>query len=135
METDNAIKKETLYLLYGMLILSALMEVVYIVIGKWNYFVLIGNIIGAGVSMLNFYLMALTVKRALTEDAGSAKKRMKMSQQIRNLMMFVIIVAAASLTAFNIIPEEAVSEYIIALVLPLLFNRIIIAIRARNVVE
>lgn len=135
MKTDNAIKNETLYLAVGMLILSALMEAVFLIVGKWSIFVLIGNVIGAGVYVLNFYLMALTIQRALSEEAEDAKKRMKFSQQLRTFMMFAIIAAAASMTAFDIVPEECVTGYVIALLLPLLFNRILIAIRAKNMVK
>ena len=135
MKVDKTIKKETLYLVYGILILSALMQAVFLIVGKWSIFVLIGNIIGGGVSALNFFLMGLTIQRSLKEEAEDAKKRMKVSQQLRTLMVFVIICIAAILTVYDVVPEEETTPYILSLILPLLFNRIIIAIRSRNVVE
>lgn len=135
MKAVDTIKTETLYLICGMTVLSALMEAIYLILGKWSIYVLLGNMVGAGISVFNFYLMALTVKRALNEDAEDAKKRMKMSQQLRLLMVFVVVIVAASLTVFDLIPEDEVSAYIIALILPLLFNRFIIAIRAKNVIK
>lgn len=135
MKVDITIKKETGFLIYGMLILSALMQAVFLLLGKWSIFVLIGNLVGGAVSVLNFFLMGLTIQRSLEEEPEDAKRRMKVSQQMRTLMVFVVICIAAVLTVYDVVPEEHTNGYIISLLLPLLFNRIIIAIRSRNMVE
>ena len=44
---DPAIKQETKYIALTTLILSALMEAVYLIIGQWNLAVLFGNLLGA----------------------------------------------------------------------------------------
>lgn len=134
MKIDKTVKKETLYLVSGMIILSALMEAVFLIIDKWSIFILIGNIIGGGVSILNFFLMGLTVQRSLSVEPEDAKRRMKVSQQMRTLLVFVIICAAACLTIYDVVPEDKTTGYIIALILPLIFNRITIAIRSKYVV-
>lgn len=134
MKLDKTIKKEVLYLVYGMVILSALMQAVFLLVGKWSIFILVGNLIGACVSVLNFYLMGRSIQRSLDEEAEDAKRRMKVSQQMRTLMMFIIICVAAILSVNGVVPKEQSTEYILSLVLPLLFNRIIIAIRAKHVV-
>lgn len=134
-KVDEAIKKETLFIIYGMLILSALMNAVYLLAGKWSLFVLMGNAIGAAVSVLNFFLMGITIQRSLNDEAGEAKRRMRISQQLRILMVFLAICAAAVLTVYGVVPENQTTAYIIALVLPLLFNRIIISVRSKSIMD
>lgn len=62
MKIDSTVKRETRYIALMAIALSLLMELVFIVIGQWSYKVLLGNIIGAGVAVLNFFLMGLTVQ-------------------------------------------------------------------------
>lgn len=135
MKIDATVKKETLFIMYGMLILSALMEAVYLIIGYWHISVLIANVIGAGISILNFFLMGISIQKSLNDEPEDAKRRLKVSQQFRQLLVFVVICAGASVCAFGVVSEERTLGYIIALVLPLLFNRITIAIRSINMVR
>lgn len=135
MKIDKTIKKETIFLIYGMAILSVLMEAVYLLTGNWSIWVLIANLIGGGISVFNFFLMGIDVQKCMDMDPEDAKRKIKVSQQLRTLMLFTVICAAASLTAFGVVSEEETFAYIIALLLPLIFNRITIAIRAHYVVE
>ncbi|MCR5049026.1 MAG: hypothetical protein K6A37_08720, partial [Saccharofermentans sp.] len=56
---DPAIKNMTSYIALATLIMSALMEAVFLIIGRWDLPVLFGNLLGAGVGILNFFLMGL----------------------------------------------------------------------------
>ena len=69
---DPIIVKETKYVAAWIVILSMLMQSVFLIIGRWNYTVLLGNIYSAFFGTLNFLLMGLTVQKALgeLEDMG-----------------------------------------------------------------
>lgn len=119
MKTDKTILRETAYITGCVIILSALMESVYLVIGRWNLTVLFGNLLGAFAAVLNFYLMALTVQKAVNDEPETAAKRMKASQMMRMLMLVVFAVIGAAVPCFQIL----------AVLLPLFFPRIAISVQ------
>ena len=89
---DSAVKKETLYILLWVVIFSALMQAVFLIIGKWDYRVLLGNLLSGSASVLNFFFMGLTVQKAVTKDEKGAKATMKLSQLYRFLFIIIITV-------------------------------------------
>ena len=90
---DPAVKKETLFIACFSLIFSMLMQSVFLIIAKWDYTVLLGNIYGYIISVGNFFLLGLTVQKSLTKEPDDAKKFIKMSQSMRLMMMLVLAVA------------------------------------------
>lgn len=116
---DSTILKETLYIFAVTLIFSALMQSVFLVIGKWNYTILLGNLLGLCGGVGNFFLMGLTVQSALNKTEDDAKKLMKVSQSLRMLMLFVVAIVGHLAPCFSLI----------AVVIPLIFPRIAIALR------
>lgn len=102
---DPVIKKETKFIAYVVLILSALMQAVYLIIGHWNYTVLLGNVLGGGAGILNFFLMGLGLQSALDkEDSKGAKTTVSFSHTYRNLMMLAVLAIAYFVPVFDIIP-------------------------------
>ncbi len=118
-KVDPVVLKETRYIALTVLILSALMQAVFLILGKWDYTVLLGNLYGAALAVGNFFLMGLTVQKCLTMEPDDAKKRMKLSQQGRLLMLLVFCMIGAALPCFNTI----------ALLVPQFFPRIGVTIR------
>ena len=119
---DKTVIKETRYIGAWILIFSALMQAVFLIIGKWDYSVLLGNLLSASVGILNFFLLGLTVIKALSsEDEKYRKNLMRMSQALRTFLMF----AVAVLGALPVIP----CFNIWATLIPLFFPRIAIMIR------
>ena len=118
-KVDPTVLKETRYIAVSVLILSALMQAVFLVIGRWDYTVLLGNLYGAAVAVGNFFLMGLTVQICLTLEPDEAKKRMKLSQQGRMLMLLVLCVIGGVLPFLNTI----------AVLIPQLFPRVGVTIR------
>ncbi|MBQ8288698.1 MAG: hypothetical protein IJX76_08025 [Clostridia bacterium] len=116
---DPTVWKETGYIAVWELIFSVLMQAVFLVIGKWNYTVLLGNLLSAAVSILNFFLIGITVQNALKKEEKEAKGAMKLSQTYRTLMLLVVAILGAVLPCFNLW----------AVLVPMLFPRIAIAIR------
>ena len=93
MKIDKAIKQESIYLLIGVVILSAIMEAVFLICGAFDYTVILGNILGGGIAVLNFFLMGITLQKSLTDtEIKTAENRMKMSQSFRFLMLIIVAV-------------------------------------------
>ena len=122
---DPVVIKETKYIALWIVILSALMQAAFLVVGyflpdyAWNWTVLTGNLLGSAAVVANFFFMALGVQRALERDPDDAKKSMKASASGRMLGLFVVAVIGVVLPCFDSL----------AVLIPLLFPRIAIAIR------
>ena len=102
MKLQKAVKQETLYVTAWIVVLSALMEAVFLIIGKWNYKVLLGNLLSAGAGVFNFLLLGITVQKCVLKTPEQAKKAIKLSQAARLLMMVVVAVIGALVPCFNI---------------------------------
>ena len=118
-KADATVKKETKYIAYSCVILSMLMNAVFVVLKKWDYTVIFGNLLSLAIGILNFYFMGLTVQKAITKDADDAKKLMKSSQSLRNVGVFVGVVIGVVLSCFNTV----------AVIVPLFFPRIAVMFR------
>ena len=98
---DPIIVKETKYIAAWIVILSMLMQSVFLIIGRWNYTVLLGNIYSAIFGTLNFFLMGLTVQKALDKEEKDAKKFIQFSQVYRNIMLLLVMVLGVFVPFFN----------------------------------
>ena len=116
---DPTIVKETKYIACWVLILSILMQAIFLVLGVWDYPVLLGNLLSSSACVLNFFLMGITVQKALQKDKDAAKTTIKVSQLYRMLMLMVTVVLGATLPCFQLW----------ATVIPLFFSRIAISFR------
>lgn len=116
---DRTVLRETKYIAAFVLVLSLLMQSVFLIAGIWNYTVLLGNILGFAAATGNFLLMGITVQKAVEKEEKEAKSLMKLSQSLRLLMMFVIALIGYLLPLFNTV----------TVIIPFLFPRIAIAIR------
>lgn len=122
-KVDPVVLKETRYIAVAVLILSALMQAVFLILGAWDAGVLLGNLYGAVIAVGNFFLMGLTVQKCLTLEPDDAKKRMKLSQQGRLLMMLVVCMIGAAVPFCNTI----------AVLVPQLFPRIGVTVRGLTI--
>lgn len=121
MKVDKTVIKETKYIASFVLILSVLMQAVFLMISKWDYTVLIGNLWGIIISVGNFFVMGLFVQKAVTQDEKEARQTVRASQSLRMAGIFVL--AAVGLIIFKQTPTR------VAIVIPLIFPRIAIMIR------
>lgn len=126
---DSVIWKETGFVALVSLILSVFMQSIFLIIsywveGAWDYTVILGNLIGYFFCVLNFFLMCLTIQKALGKEQKDAANFIRLSQMLRMLMLFVVALIAylidIKLNCFNII----------ALVIPFFFPRIAVFIRS-----
>lgn len=114
---EKAVRCETGYIAIWVLILSALMQAVFLILNKWDYTVLLGNLLSGSVSLLNFLLMGLTIQSATSKDEAQAKQQMRLSQTLRMLMIFAATVLGVLLPCFNTITS----------IVPIFFPRIALA--------
>lgn len=119
MKTDKTVLRETAHIALGVLVLSLLMESIFLIVGRWDWTVLTGNLLGGGAAILNFFLMGCTVQKAVNDEAETAAKRMKVSQTLRMLMLLLFAIIGAALPYFHIL----------SVLIPLLFPRIVISVR------
>ena len=115
-KVDVTVKRVTKYIALFVLIFSAVMEAVFIVIGKWDISVLFGNLLGSVVAVLNFFLMGLTVQKAVKQDEKRVKNTVKVSQLARLLMIIATAAVGYLAPVFNLV----------AVLVPLFFPRIAI---------
>lgn len=115
----RTVMKETWYIAFCVLLFSALMQAVFLLIGKWNYTVLLGNVLSGITSITNFFLMGLTIQSITHEDAQKAKSTMRLSQCLRLFMLFAFTALGVLLPVFDTV----------AVLITLFFPRLAIALR------
>ena len=148
MKIQPAVRDQTKALAIGVCILTALMVGVFLVIGKFDWTVLTGALLGAATGIANFFLMALTVQKAademkplppepseeetgetseaqdetkeapLSEGAKRGRDRVRLSYTLRMLGVGAVAVRGAVLPWFNIY----------AVLIPLLFPGLVIRV-------
>ena len=118
-KVDATVIKETKYIALWVLVFSVLMEAVFLVAGIWDYTVLLGNLLGGLVAVLNFFLMGITVQSAIQKEEKAAKSTMKVSMLYRNLLILVSAILGVVLPFFNTYSS----------IIPLFFPRIAIFFR------
>ena len=106
----------TAYVALVTLVFSALMQAVFLVIGKWDITVIYGNLLGYVTALGNFFLMGLTVQSAVNKDEKGAKKLVRLSQALRYLLQIAVVAIG-----YLLCRETA---FLIALVIPYLFPSI-----------
>ena len=95
------------------------MQLIFLFFLKWDYTVLLGNILGGVFAVLNFFLMGVTVSKAVTKEESEAKKLMKTSLSLRQLMILAVAAIGGIAPCFSIW----------TVVISLVFPRIAIALR------
>lgn len=110
-------KKDILQVIAGTAILGIIMDIVFLLIGKFDITVLFGTLLGVACASLNFCFLAYAVKQALGRGK-SAIGYMGISYILRLFFIGVVVVISIKLPYFNYI----------ATAIPLLFPRVIITL-------
>ncbi len=116
---DRVIIRETTYIALWVLILSALTQAVFLIVRAWDPSVLLGNLYGAAVAVLNFFLMGLAVQRAAKQDEEGARATVRASHAGRTFLLFVFAAVGVLVPVFHRV----------TVLLPLFFPRLAITIR------
>lgn len=115
MKIDGTVKKETAYVAIAEAILIAVMLAIYLIISKFTTNVLFAALTSGAVAVLNFFVMGLTVQKAVTVDDDSDRRKLiRASQLVRLLVMGVVVIVCAVFPKFDIF----------ALFIPLFFPRL-----------
>ena len=115
MKIDGTVKKETAYVAIAEAVLMAIMLAVYLIISKFTLNVLFAALTSGAVAVLNFFVMGLTVQKAVTVDDDSDRRKLiRASQLVRLLVMGVVVIVCAVFPKFDIF----------ALFIPLFFPRL-----------
>lgn len=122
MESRKFVISQTLTVLAGNLLLSALMVGIFAFLDRFDTGVLLGAAVGAAISTLNFLIMALAANlaadKAEKQDVKGGQTLIQLSYMGRLIGLFLILVVCAKTGVFNLV----------ALVLPLAFTRPILTI-------
>ncbi|MBQ7376892.1 MAG: hypothetical protein IJW71_01035 [Clostridia bacterium] len=116
---DGVIWRESRYVALWVLILSILMQAVFLVLSRWDYTVLLGNLLTAFFAVLNFFLMGLGVQASLGKEEKEAKSLMKLSMTYRYLLLAVVVALGILLPCFHTV----------AVVVPVFFPRVAVLFR------
>lgn len=129
MKPQEAVVKETGHIAIGTLILTAVMLLVFAVIGRFSLNVLFGGLYGCALAVANFFFLGMTVQRVAEsaqklhgEEADPdavklAKLKMRQSYMLRMLLGAGLLIVALAVLKLNWI----------ACVCPLIFPRITIS--------
>lgn len=122
MESRKFVIKQTGILAVGQTICVAAMVGIFALLGYYDRSVLLGGIFGALLAIANFFFMAvgatLAADRAEKQDVKGGQALVQSSYMLRMVVLFVILFALVKSGLCNVI----------AVVLPLAFNRPIITI-------
>lgn len=129
---DPIVLKETGFVALISFVMCVFMNAVFLIIdyfvdGAWSWLVLLGTVIGYVAAVGNFFLMGLTVVKALGKEGKDAANLIKLSQMGRLLMLFLIALGAYLIDLFAF--EEFSVGFIIAVVIPYTFPRIGVMLR------
>ncbi|MCI6956111.1 MAG: ATP synthase subunit I [Candidatus Faecousia sp.] len=117
MESRKIVYRETGIVAIGVTVCTAVMMLVYALLGRFDLSVLWGGLMGAVLSIGNFFLMALgtslAADKAENQDVKGGSLLVRNSYMLRLLVLFVVLILCAKTEVFNLI----------ALVLPLVFVR------------
>ena len=96
--------------------LVAVMLIIYALMGKFTFSVLVSGVLGGTVAMANLFLLAVTIEKAVAKSEGKARGVMGASYILRLAFIAGVVIFAIK------------NEYLnyVAVVIPLVFPQIII---------
>lgn len=116
---DETVRREVTYISLFVLLLSVLMQAIFLLLNCWDLSVLFGNLLGGAAAAGNFFLMAITIQIAVEKEKKDAQNLMKLSQLLRMLLLLILLVTGVLLDCFNTWST----------LIPLLFPQIAILLR------
>lgn len=117
MHLHPATKRELGHIAIGVGCFTALMLVVFLVIGRFTWPVFWGAILGGGYAILNFLFMALSAQRAVASK-DMASEIMQRTYHLRMFGIAIVLVIGFALPCFSLL----------TVAIPLLFPRLTILV-------
>ncbi len=116
---DPTVIRETRLAAAATLLFSLAMHAVFALLGQWSPMVLWGNLLGGATAVLDYFLLGLTVQKAVSQEEKQARNTIRASQQMRLLFKAGILCLAFAVKCFHPI----------ACILSLFFPRLHILLR------
>lgn len=92
MKVDKVVKKETINMGLGILVCSAVTQIIFLIFRAYSLAVLLGSIYGGAMVLANFFLMGITVQNVTKlDDENLAKKRIQFSYSMRQLGLILLL--------------------------------------------
>lgn len=117
MDSRKIVFQETGIVLVGEIIGVGLMLAVFALLGRFSQAVVLGGLVGGFLSVMNFFVMAVTASlaadKAEQQDVKGGKSLMQFSYLGRFAVLFLLLFACAKSGLFDVV----------ALVVPLIFVR------------
>ena len=131
MKPESAVRRETVRVAAGVFALVAAMLIVYAIAGKFSAPVLLGGVYTGLLTVVNFFIMGLTVQgvtnraaererteQELADLTLEMKNRMKLSYNIRMIALFALLVVGIAVFKFDPL----------ATILPVVFPTVVIRV-------
>lgn len=104
---SDEIKQEIAFITAWIVIFSAVMQGVFLIlhffgVAKWDYTAILGNLLGAVFSILNFVFLGFTVEAAVNKEEKQAQASMRVSRLLRNLMIGAVVIVGIYVPVFNV---------------------------------
>ena len=103
---DKTVVRETLYIACFVLMLSVIMQLVFVLFGRWDYTVLLGNLLSGGIAIINYLLIGVMVQNAIGKEEKEIKNSVRISHMLRMLMIAAGLILGVVLPCFNIITSK-----------------------------
>lgn len=101
MKIQEATRRETAHIALGVLAFSAVMNFVFLLLGRWDITVLWGNLLGGGFAVLNFFLLGLSIQKlAAAADEKRGRAALQLSYSTRMLATVLVAALAVALPCF-----------------------------------
>lgn len=122
MESRKIVYRETGVVAAGVALCTGVMIFIFMLLGQYSSSVLYGALLGAVLSIGNFFFMALSTclaaDKAEAQNVKGGTVLMRNSYAVRLLVLFILLIACAKSGFFNLI----------SLVLPLIFVRPVLTV-------
>ncbi len=99
MKIDASVRRATLIVAAGVMICSAVMQLVYLIIVmsvpslSWHYSFVLGNLLMGSVMVLNFFLMSVGIQRTVESgDVEHVKLKIRFSYVLRSLLVLAALI-------------------------------------------
>ena len=122
MESRKFLFRETAFVAVGQMLCTALMILIFALLGKYDTSVLLGGIVGALIATANFFFMSLFISlaadKAEAQDIAGGQKLIQLSYMGRMVGLFLILILCAKSGIFHVL----------TLAIPLVFTRPILTV-------
>lgn len=118
MKLQPAAKENILKVSLGNLIMVAVLNLIFYLLGYWDTTVLLGSLFGWLITVLNFVLLCISIQKAMDKEQKQAQVYMQSTYTGRMAILAVAIFIAMTVPFFNWI----------AMVISLIFTRISITL-------